>query len=175
MLRGLLGRRIDAEPEATGKLVEMLAGFPLALCLAVSYCCATDPSATIASLLGRLSADHADVPRDGNVRAAFDTLYQSLPAEARALLRRLSLLPRAPFGKYEVALLMSAAPGGSAHLLQVLAESHLVGGTQNGTDTYILHNLVRAYATELLQHDDNAQVQRLRDILKHHGIDPSGS
>jgi DNA polymerase III delta prime subunit len=171
MLRGLLGRRIDAEPEAAEKLVEIFAGFPLALCLAVSYC-ETDPSATITSLLGRLCDDLADVPCDGNVRAVFDTLHQSLPAEARALLRRLSLLPEAPFGKYEAALLMSASPDHSAHLLQVLAENHLVRPA-NGTGSYILHDLVRAYATELLLHDDEEQAQGLRDILKHHGIDPT--
>jgi hypothetical protein len=172
MLHGLLGQRIDAEPEAAEKLVEMFAGFPLALCLAVSYC-ATNPSVTIASLLGRLSSDLADVPRDGNVRAAFDTLYQSLPAEARALLRRLSLLPKAPFGKYEAALLMSATPDHSAHLLQVLHESRLLRPASE-TGSYTLHDLVLAYATELLLHDDEEQAQGLRDILKHHGIDLSG-
>ncbi len=172
MLRGLPGRRIDAEPEAAEKLVQIFAGFPLALRPAVSYC-GTDPSATITSLPGRLCDDLADVPCDGNVRAVFDTLYQSLPAEARALLRRLSLLPGAPFGKYEAALLMSASPGHPAHLLQVLAENHLVRPV-NGTGSCILHDLVRAYATELLLHDDEEQAQGLRDILKHHGIDPSG-
>lgn len=172
LLRSRLGRRVDAEAEDAARLLEILAGLPLSITM-VAAILANDPSSSIADLLLKFDMEMNGNGPGRDVRTAIDTMYCRLPPEQRDLLGRLSLLPDAPFGKYEAALLISATPGHADHLIQNLAGTGFLTSAAGEANRYVLHDLIRTYAWERLQHDEPPErIQALRDRLIHHGLDP---
>jgi tetratricopeptide (TPR) repeat protein len=152
--RELLGRiagadRMAAEPDASREVVRLCGGMPLAVCVSGARLAAHPqwPVSRIARELaaerGRLSA--LSLAGDLSVRAAFDTSYQALPADAARAYRMVALIPGPDF----CAGLAIAALDDDEHgqgLLDVLADASLL--TEGPEGRYHLHDLARLHAGE---------------------------
>lgn len=172
LLRRQLGPRVDAEAEDTARLLNMMAGHPLVINLIIAIL-AIDPSFTVAGLLLKLDTEMNDNDSHSDGRAVLDNMYYRLPAEQRALLDRLSLLSRAPFGRHQAALLIGATPGDADHLLQNLAVSGWLASVVGEKSRYILHDLVYVYAWEHLRHyEPPERIEVIRGRLTRHDLDP---
>jgi NB-ARC domain len=172
LLRNRLGHRIDAEPEAVEELVHLLGGLPLAIAIVAAML--AQESATVASVVRRLNeVNLTDTVPPSYLQSAFDNLYQMQAPEGQVLLRRLSLLPDAPFGVRETALLTGATPSYATRLVGSLLHAGLVICVEGAAERYILHHLIRSCASERLLRDETPEcLQDLLDRLKRHGLDP---
>ncbi|MEU4762296.1 BTAD domain-containing putative transcriptional regulator [Actinosynnema sp. NPDC023794] len=157
LLRGVLGRRVDGEPAAAARLVDLCGGLPLALRV-VAHRAVRRPSTTLTALAAQLAdetrrIDLLSPPDDPSaaVRAVFSWSYRALPPAAARVFRLLGALPGADFD----AEAAGAATGSDVrHELAVLASGHLV--EEIGLDRYRLHDLLRVYAAELADPDESA-------------------
>ncbi|MCC8250214.1 AfsR/SARP family transcriptional regulator [Saccharothrix luteola] len=157
LLRGVLGRRVDVEPAAAARLVDLCGGLPLALRV-VAHRAVRRPSATLTALAAQLAdetrrIDLLSPPDDPSaaVRAVFSWSYRALPPDVARVFRLLGVLPGSDFD----AEAAGAATGSDVrHELAVLASGHLV--EEIGLDRYRLHDLLRVYAAELADPDESA-------------------
>ncbi|KOX24802.1 hypothetical protein ADK67_17785 [Saccharothrix sp. NRRL B-16348] len=165
LLRGVLGRRVDVEPAAAARLVDLCGGLPLALRVA-AHRAVRRPSVTLTALAAQLAdeprrIDLLSPPDDPSsaVRAVFSWSYRALPPDVASVFRRLGALPGPDFDADAAA----AATGSDVrHQLAVLASGHLV--EEVGLDRYRLHDLLRVYAAELADPDEHdAAVARVLD------------
>lgn len=165
LLRGVLGRRVDVEPAAAARLVDLCGGLPLALRV-VAHRAVRRPSVTLTALAAQLAdetrrIDLLSPPDDPSaaVRAVFSWSYRALPPDVARVFRLLGALPGADFDVEAAA----AATGSDVHRqLAVLASGHLV--EEVGLDRYRLHDLLRVYAAELADPDErDAAVVRVLD------------
>ncbi|WP_316519667.1 AfsR/SARP family transcriptional regulator [Kitasatospora brasiliensis] len=153
LLARLLGEhRTSAEPRAAAELAASCGRLPLALAITASRLAAcpdrslTDHSAELLDVEHRLSALQIEGDATSAVRAAFDLSYRSLPAEARALLRLLTLLPAVGIGSEAAAALAGAPPAAVRPVLDRLATAHLLAVDEH--DRYRLNDLLHLYAAE---------------------------
>ncbi|MGN9909662.1 BTAD domain-containing putative transcriptional regulator [Phytohabitans sp. LJ34] len=173
LLAGRLGRdRVAAEPEATERILAICAGLPLALAI-VAARATTSPRHGLAALAAELgefrtcldalaSADAATDPR-----AVFSWSYCRLGPAAQRLFRLLSIHPGREVGALAAASL-AGVPGASVRpVLAELCRAHLL--TEHAPGRYSFHDLLRAYAAELLDDHDTAADRRaaLRRLLDH--------
>jgi len=167
--------RTDVDPAATAALGRACSHLPLALRIAAAKI-NDDPHRSVAQYLDelrdgdRLTALASDGDGKAAVRAAFDLSYQSLTDEARALFRRLSLVPGREVTAEAAAALLATTPAHAAELLRRLAGAHLA--EQPSAGRYSLHDLLRIYAAERSADDSAAErgaaVRRLYDCY-HQG------
>ncbi|NUR72830.1 MAG: tetratricopeptide repeat protein [Hamadaea sp.] len=160
-------QRLDDHAAAINKLCS---GLPLALRL-VAERIARYPNVAIAELIAELQARTLDLlTADGDpladVRAALSWSYQVLPPDCARLFRLLSLIPTTSFDTATAAALDGAQVDRTAARLETLERAHLV--ERPTADRYALHDLLKAYASELLDCDDDRQgrqsaVQRILD------------
>ncbi|MEV4624881.1 BTAD domain-containing putative transcriptional regulator [Micromonospora sp. NPDC049523] len=152
LLRRIVGdRRVDAEPPAAGRLVELCAGLPLALRV-VAHRAVRRPGFTLTALAEQLAdearrIDLLSPPDDPStaVRAVFSWSYLALPPAAATLFRRLSAMPGDDFD-VRAASRASDDPN-LDEPLAILVSGHLVEETS--IDRYRLHDLLRVYAAGL--------------------------
>ncbi|MCE6996592.1 tetratricopeptide repeat protein [Saccharothrix sp. S26] len=165
LLRGVLGRRVDAEPAAAARLVELCGGLPLALRVA-AHRALRRPSVRLSALVDHLAdgtrrMDLLSPPDDpaAAVRPVFSWSYRALPSDVACLFRRLGTLPGPDFD----AGAAGAAAGSEVHRqLAVPAAGHLV--EEVGLDRYRLHDLLRVYAAELADpEEERAAAVRVLD------------
>ncbi|MEO6081588.1 MAG: tetratricopeptide repeat protein [Umezawaea sp.] len=148
LLRGVLGDRVDDEPEAVGDLAELCARLPLALRIAA------------ADVLGGRGtiADHVTALRTGDrlaalevpgdpgtaVRAAIDLSYRALDPRAQRTFRLMGLMP----GHDVTAPVVAALTGDPdvGRVLRDLAAAHLIDEHVPGR--YSFHDLLRLYAVQ---------------------------
>ncbi|MDQ3989328.1 MAG: tetratricopeptide repeat protein, partial [Actinomycetota bacterium] len=161
LLGALIGGRVEAEPDAAATLAGQCARLPLALRVAAELA-ATRPATSLAQLVGELAdeqrrldlLDAGGDPRTA-VRPVFSWSYLHLPAEATRAFRLLGLHPGPDFDLYAAAALTHISVEQAQHLLDLLARAHLIQTT--GSNRYVMHDLLRAYATNLAADEDSEQ------------------
>ncbi|MFJ6198227.1 ATP-binding protein [Micromonospora sp. NPDC092111] len=166
LLDRIVAERVGATAaEDLGDLVDLLGGLPLALRIAGNRL-VSRPQWGVADLLRRLSIAERRLDQlsagDLKVAAAFEMSYGQLPDSARALFRRMAVVPGSDFSA-ELARVIAAVPLPVAEdELDELVDLSLLETADGGR--YRLHDLVRLYANRCLQHeehpDDVTAVQR---------------
>ncbi len=148
--------RIDHEPAATGELVKICAGLPIALCVSAARLAAR-PQLTVSRLVAILAdeagrLDALTIREGPSVRAALDVSYRSLEPVAAALYRRLALHPGPEFGVGPIgAVLASAAdplPAGAAEasaVIEELLDANLL--EEVADERFRFHDLLRLHAS----------------------------
>ena len=170
LLGRLIGVRAAAEPEALAALAGQCARLPLALRVAAEL--ASGESDTplgdlAAGLLDqrRRLARFSDDDSHADVAAVFSWSLRRLPAEVTEVFRMLGLHPGADFGSDAVAALNGIDIERAEDALDRLRRAHLV--TPAGPQRYGMHDLLRAYASQLAAKDDHrigeAALRRLFD------------
>jgi DNA-binding SARP family transcriptional activator/tetratricopeptide (TPR) repeat protein len=144
-------RRVDAEPDAIDEIVARCARLPLALAI-VATRAAVAPGLPLAALAGELReaqgglAEFTDPDLESNVRAVFSWSYRQLSPAAATLFRRLAAHPGPDLGAPAAAALAGEPVAAVRPVLDELTRAHLL---ERATVRYTLHDLLRAYATEL--------------------------
>jgi DNA-binding SARP family transcriptional activator/tetratricopeptide (TPR) repeat protein len=158
--------RLAAEPDETAAVMEACGHLPLALQVAGAKL-ATRPHWRLAQLAERLSdesrrLDELSLERAG-VRASIAVSFEAMTPEAQRLLALLRLLGPTDFAAWVASPLLEVAVDAAADVLDELVDGRLVevyAGTGHRT-RYRLHDLVRAFARELLATQIPAAERRL--------------
>lgn len=154
MLADRLGRaRLVAEPQAANEIISRCARLPLALAI-VAARAATRPHLPLAMLADeladmreRLDALAGDEPYT-DMRAVFSWSYQSLTAAAARVFQLLGLHPGPDITAPAAASLAGLPLSETRALLNELIRASLLAEYSLGRFTF--HDLLRAYATELV-------------------------
>jgi tetratricopeptide (TPR) repeat protein/DNA-binding XRE family transcriptional regulator len=176
LLRGLIGARVEVDPDAANALAALCARLPLALRVAAELAAAR-PAASLAELADelvdeqqRLDLLDADGDSGTGIRAVFSWSYRHLDPEAAGLFRFLGLQPGLDAGRYAAAALSATTVRQARRVLDALARAHLIHAT--GPGRYAMHDLLRAYAREIAaacdkEDDVRAALTRLFDFYLH--------
>jgi DNA-binding SARP family transcriptional activator/tetratricopeptide (TPR) repeat protein len=172
LLRTLIGKRTDADTEATAELARQCSRLPLALRVAAELA-ATRPTVPLATLVGeladldtRLDLLAADGDPSAQVRAVFSWSYRHLGNDAARAFRLAGLHPGPDLDPYAAAALANATVLQARQALGTLTLAHLIQTAQPGR--HGMHDLVRAYARELTTDDEHhAALTRLFDYYLH--------
>lgn len=163
--------RVDAEPGAVAALVEACGGLPLALGIVGAH------AASGAARLGELAADLRDSATGldafsggdagSDVRAVFSWSYRQLSPTAARVFRLLGLHPGPDISTPAITSLAALTARETRAALAELQRHHLIGSHQSSR--YVCHDLVRAYATELVDADSDAdRHEAMRRVLDHY-------
>ncbi|WP_075017406.1 ATP-binding protein [Actinacidiphila rubida] len=176
-LAGLAARvgeqRCAAEPEAAAELVELCGHLPLAVAI-VGAQLTTTPGMPLRVGLRELRASRprldalAAGDRRVDVRAVFSWSYRALTPETQRFFRYLSAHPGPALSAEATACLADVAMATARRHLRELTSTSLLSRDADGR--YVLHDLVRAYATELTEREGDDRVgaeMRLLDYLRH--------
>ncbi|MEI5519559.1 tetratricopeptide repeat protein [Streptomyces brasiliscabiei] len=178
--RQLLARRLGparlaAEPAAVADIIDRCARLPLALSI-VAARAAADPQFGLAEFARELNRSDAgldpftDDDPATDVRAVFSWSYHRLSPGAARLFRLLGLHPGPDITAPAAAGLTGLSPEQVRPHLGELTRAHLLN--QHAPGRYTLHDLLRAYATELTgehdpEHDRRTALRRLLDHYLH--------
>ncbi|MER5435722.1 BTAD domain-containing putative transcriptional regulator [Streptomyces sp. NPDC002588] len=164
LLTGRLGpHRTAAEPAAANEIVTRCAGLPLALAI-VAARAAAQPRIPLTTLAQELrEADSCLDALDGGdpatqVRSVFSWSYQALNTDAARLFRLLGLHPGPDTALPAVAALAGVPQVRARALVTELTRGNLL--TEHTPGRYIFHDLLRAYATELVTTHDSDTTRR---------------
>ncbi|MGI5458527.1 BTAD domain-containing putative transcriptional regulator [Streptomyces sp. CA-249302] len=146
--------RVAAEPRAVAEIVSLTAGLPLALAVVAAraadrpaFALAT-PAEQLRAADGGLDAFRAADPAS-DVRAVFSWSYDALGGPAARMFRLLSRHP-GPELTVRTAAALAGEPAARVRvLLTELADAHLL--TERSPGRYACHDLLRAYAAELVR------------------------
>jgi tetratricopeptide (TPR) repeat protein len=172
LARRLGAKRVAAEPEAAQAIVESCARLPLALTIAAARAqqngfALADVAEELRDAGRRLDAlDAGD--QHGCIRAVFSWSHRTLSADAARLLRLLGLHPGADIGASAAASLAGRPLRQARLLLTELVRANLL--TEQARGRYLLHDLLRAYAADLVHHNDDAPTRdaALTRLLDHY-------
>ncbi|MGW3283879.1 AfsR/SARP family transcriptional regulator [Streptomyces sp. NPDC001002] len=175
LVQRLGGARVDAEPEAADAIVELCARLPLALAI-VAARAAHHPGFPLADIAAELRRDHGSLDAfvgqetGSDVRAVFSWSYRALSPEAAGLFRRLTLHPGPDIAAATAAALAGVDRPRVRTLLTELTGANLL--IERVPGRFVLHDLLRAYARELIAKQDSPQEQeaahlRLLDHCLH--------
>jgi tetratricopeptide (TPR) repeat protein len=168
--------RVEAESDAVTELIARCARLPLALSVVAARAAVLHRSYSLATLAAQLrAADRGldafdDEDPAGDVRAVFSWSYRQLPAAPARLFRLLGLHPGPEIGPAAAASLAATTVPPARQMLAELSRMHLL--TEPAPDRYGLHDLLRAYAAELVGGGENeteraAAVRRMLDHYLH--------
>ena len=155
--------RVAAEPAAVDDIVAGCARLPLALTIAAARA-ATHPEFPLATLARELGDARTalgaltDADPATDVRAAFACSYQALGRPAARLFRYLGLHPGPDITAPAAASLAGVWPEDVRGSLGELARAHLI--TERSPNRYTFHDLLRAYASELVERTDPPEHRR---------------
>ncbi|MFI1408525.1 AfsR/SARP family transcriptional regulator [Streptomyces sp. NPDC020707] len=176
LLTGRLGvSRTSAEGAAVGEIVGRCAGLPLALAIVGARAAARPrfPLATLAEELRR-AENRLDALDGGEVtsqvRAVFSWSYEALSPGAARLFRLLGVHPGPDAALPAIAALAGIPVSRAVALLAELVDGHLL--TEHAPGRYTFHDLLRAYAVELVDAIDSdlerhTALHRLLDHYLH--------
>ncbi|XVU22868.1 BTAD domain-containing putative transcriptional regulator [Actinoplanes sp. CA-054009] len=168
LTRRLGSQRLAAEPAATDRLIDRCAGLPLALSIAAARI-AVSPGESLAGVVADLDStghrlDALDTGEEhDSVRSAFSWSYRVLSEPAARLFRLLALHPHT-----DVAAGTAAAIAGGdvrAPLAELTVTSML---TPLGAGRYTAHDLLKAYAAELLDGERDGRADVERRLVEHY-------
>jgi len=154
--RRLGADRVAAEPEAVDGIIRLCGQLPLALAIVAAR--AAHPGFTLESISAELERTQSRLDALGpagvaaDVRAVFSWSYHHLSPRACRLFRLLSLHPGADITAAASASLLGASPDEANRLMAELANTSLL--TEDRPGRYSFHDLIRAYAAELLAGTD---------------------
>jgi len=166
-------RRAAAEPAAVAGLTRLCGRLPLAVTIAAARAAArpAHPLSALAAELGgaggRLDALDAGEPA-ASVRAVFSWSYQNLSQLAARLFRLLGVHPGPDISAAAAASLAGLPPPQAHSALRELTAASLL--SEHCPGRYLLHDLLRCYATELADsaEGDDDQRQATRRTLDHY-------
>jgi DNA-binding SARP family transcriptional activator/tetratricopeptide (TPR) repeat protein len=148
--------RVAAEPEAAEEIIRLCGQLPLALAIVSAR--AAHPGFTLESISAELRRTQSRLDALGSAgvaadaRAVFSWSYHHLSPQACRLFRLLSLHPAADITAAASASLLGASPDEANRLMAELANTSLLSEDRPGR--YSFHDLIRAYAAELLENTD---------------------
>ena len=153
LINRLGARRVSSENDTIARLIDRCAGLPLALSI-VAARIATSAALPLDRLVGRLfdrslglSAFSVGEGRD-DVRSVFSWSYEQLSAGAADLFRALGAHPGPDFSLASIAALIGRDNNGTRQIVSELIGAHLL--SESTTERYVIHDLLRLYARELL-------------------------
>ncbi len=167
--------RVAAEPHAVDEIITACARLPLALALVAAHA-AVRPQTPLHTLAEQLrDTQHrwhiltGDDPTT-DVQAVFSWSYQALTPPAAQLFRLLGLHPGPDIGVPAAASLTALPVDEARSLLDQLARANLL--TEHSPGRYSLHDLLRAYATQMARTTDtdgerHAATHRILDHYLH--------
>ncbi|MGD9527272.1 BTAD domain-containing putative transcriptional regulator [Pseudonocardia sp.] len=166
LLAAVAGRaRVAAEADDARRIVALCGHLPLALRIAGARLVAR-PYWRLARLVGDLADEHHRLDRlrvgDLGVRASFALSHQGLAPDARRAFRMLGLIEAADFPAWTAAALLDSSQDEAEELADTLVDARLVevaGRDALGQVRYRFHDLLRAYARELVQADESAEAR----------------
>ncbi len=165
--------RVAAEPRAVSELAVLCARLPLALAVAAVRA-ASSPGLALTSLTeqlqdmrGRLDVLDGEDPAS-SVRAVFSWSYQNLSRPAARMFRLLGMHPGPDISLPAAASLAGVPCSRALGLLAELTGTHLL--TQDARCRFAFHDLLRAYAREEAQREEDKAGQRAatRRMLDHY-------
>ncbi|MFF8504824.1 ATP-binding protein [Streptomyces anulatus] len=163
------GTRTRQDTTGTERLCRLCGHLPLALHIATALL-ARDPGLTPSDLADELArARHKlDVLDDGEraVRAAFELSYRRLTPKQARMFRLLPVNPGPHIATDAVARLVDQADDQAVGLIRELARAHVVERVGNGL--WRQHDLMRAYAIELLGHHGDNQGAASNRLIEHY-------
>ncbi|WP_371661817.1 tetratricopeptide repeat protein [Streptomyces sp. NBC_00280] len=173
LARRLGTARLAEEQAAVTEIIARCARLPLALSI-VAARAAAHPHFPLAVFAGELRRAGAALdPFTGDdpatdVRGVFSWSYRRLGPDAARLFRLLGLHPGPDIGEAATASLTGQRPERVRPLLAELTRAHLLD--QHTPGRYTLHDLLRAYATELTREHDPDRDRRaaLHRLLDHY-------
>jgi len=174
LLSGRLGAgRVAAEPDAVDEIIDLAGRLPLALAI-VAARAAAGPDLPLAGFAAELRdrrrrLDVLDAGEPVNdIRTVFAWSYHVLTPAAARLFRLLGLHVGPDLSTLTAASLAGLDPDEVRPLLAELSRAHLVQEHVSGRFTQ--HDLVRVYATDLVQTLDTEDGRRhaLRRLLDHY-------
>jgi tetratricopeptide (TPR) repeat protein/DNA-binding XRE family transcriptional regulator len=165
--------RIAAEPAAVEEIIERCARLPLALAI-VAARAAIQPELPLAALAAELGhpQDRLDSLNTGDpgtdVRSVFSWSYRQLPEPAARLFRLLGVHPGPEVSVSAAASLVGVPAQRVRPMLGELVRANLVTAPVPGR--YALHDLLRAYASELAtaEEPDADRQAALHRLLDHY-------
>ncbi|MEV4808777.1 ATP-binding protein [Micromonospora avicenniae] len=170
LVRRLGHTRVAEDPAATDRIIAACAGLPLALAIVSARAAANSFSLSVLADELAMSADRLDAltvdEPIADVRAVFSWSYRMLPVTAADVFRRLAVHPGP-----EISLAAAASITGlpSARVRGTVAA--LIAGnllTEVSPGRYVMHDLIREYAAELLDTAErDAAFGRLVDHYVH--------
>ncbi|KWX02944.1 hypothetical protein LI90_3993 [Carbonactinospora thermoautotrophica] len=155
--------RVAREPDAAQEIARLCGYLPLALRIAGARL-QTRPHWTLAHLVDRLR-DERSVLRELEVgeqavRASVHMSYEGLGRREQRAFRLLGLVQAGSFGAWVLAALVDSDLAEAELLIEELVDAQLVeayGTDATGMTRYRLHDLIRAYAQELVQQASNRE------------------
>jgi hypothetical protein len=153
------------------RIITSCARLPLTLSI-VAARAATRPAFPLATLAAELRVARTDLDAfatddaRADARAAFSCSYQALSPAAARMFRLLGLYPGADIAPPAAASLAGAPARQAKQSLAELARAHVV--TEHLPGRYRFHNLLRAYATELVR---TVEPGRERHAVTHRMLD----
>jgi DNA-binding SARP family transcriptional activator len=167
--------RLAGHPRPVDAIIDGCAGLPLALAIVAARAAIT-PELSLRALAGELdsgdSGDRLDAlsgaDRSVDVREVFSWSYRLLTTGAARLFRLLGLHPGHHLSPNAAASLAGEPPAVTRRLLAELVTANLL--TRHGSDRYAVHDLLRAYASELSHKEDTDDERQLalRRLLDHY-------
>ncbi|MEU5629675.1 MULTISPECIES: AfsR/SARP family transcriptional regulator [Streptomyces] len=172
LLARRLGKvRVDDEPEAARDIIELCARLPLALSI-VAARAALYPGFRLADIAAELCKDHGSLDAFSvsgdfgtDMRAVFSWSYRALSPQAAGLIRRLALHPGPDITRPAAAALAGVPPRRVRALLSELTGASLL--IERAPGRFVIHDLLRAYATERMGAEDSESV-RWAALLRLH-------
>lgn len=164
LLAGSLGiERVRAEPQTVDEIAVWCAGLPLALAI-VAARANSYPGVPLGELMRELRERRSrlDALSTGDtttdVRTAFSWSYRIVGDQSARLFRRLGLHPGPDIGVAAAASLAGVPVREGRALLAELAQVGLI--TEDRPGRYAFHDLLRAYAMELIETADDETERR---------------
>ncbi|MCX4488341.1 ATP-binding protein [Streptomyces anulatus] len=161
--------RTRQDAQGTERLCRMCGHLPLALHIATALL-ARDPDLTPSALADELARarNKLDILDDGEraVRAAFELSYRRLTPKQARVFRLLPLNPGPHIATDAVARLADMADDQAVGLIRELARAHVVERVGNGV--WRQHDLMRAYAIELLGRHGDDQGAASNRLIEHY-------
>ncbi|WP_435205158.1 BTAD domain-containing putative transcriptional regulator [Micromonospora sp. bgisy143] len=170
LINRLGARRATVDPDSLDKVITLCAGLPLALAIVAArvalnpalplravVSAVSDPSARLDALS---SADSSD-----DVRSVFSWSFRALDPSAARVFRALAVHPGPGVSLESMASVVGVSRTRARALLTELVTANLLDEAQSGR--YVLHDLLRAYAGELLDEDRERPEYERRLVLHY--------